>query len=122
MCGPMNMRFWLVLVMLAGHLMAQEAAPPTIHKQFDQAPRPLRTPPPEYPAELLSQRVSGAVLLRIIVDDRGAVRESEIIKSSDPAFVQPSLAAVRKWRFDPARKDGAAVWVSIQLPLSFSPE
>ena len=64
---------------------------------------------PDYPRELLRQRVQGVVEVLFLVDEAGRVEQASIITSPQPALSEVSLAAIRKWRFKPITKDGVAV-------------
>ncbi len=92
----------------------------TIHTKVDENPLPLKTPPPDYPVELRRQGISGLVAVVIVIDEDGKVIEAEVSKSSDPGFEESALAAVRKWRFKPAKVEGAAVKVRVTLPMKFN--
>ena len=41
-------------------------------------------------------------------------------KSTEPGFDDAALAAVKRWRFTPGQKDGAAVNAEIKVPIIFS--
>lgn len=94
---------------------------PVIHSAVDENPQPMRTPPPEYPRQLLAEQVAGMVVVEVVIDDHGRVDQAEIIKSTESAFNAPSIEAVKKWRFRPAKKDGQEVWMRLKLPLKFTP-
>jgi protein TonB len=71
--------------------------------------RPLSQPP--YPAELIRQNVEGAVIVEVYVQPDGRVGEARIVQSSGhEAFDTTTLnEAKRKWRLQPAMRDGTAV-------------
>lgn len=96
-------------------------AEPVIHTKVDENPQPLRTPPPEYPAELKQDNISGIVLLDVVVTDDGRVDSAEVVKSTAEAFNAPTLAAVKTWRFRPGKVEGRPVSVRLRLPVKFSP-
>ncbi len=85
-----------------------------------EPPVPVRTVKPEFPYEMQRAGISGVVTLTVEVDETGAVQNSAVEKSSNPEFERPALEAVRKWRFKPARRDGVAVKIKIQLPIRFN--
>ena len=85
-----------------------------------EPPVPVRMVPPEYPYELRRAGISGVVTLTVEIDETGAVQNCQVQKSTNQEFEQPALDAVRKWKFKPARRDGAAVKIKIQLPLRFT--
>lgn len=61
------------------------------------------------------------VELAVTVDIDGRVGPVEVLTSGGPAFDAAAVAAVRQWRFDPARQDGAPVAVKIRVPFAFPP-
>lgn len=94
----------------------------TIYTKVDENPVPVKTPPPRYPDSLKREGVSGVVAVTIVIDETGAVSSTAVAKSSHPDFEKPAMDAVAKWKFKPAKKDGAAVKVKVTLPLRFSVE
>lgn len=94
----------------------------TIYTKVDENPVPVKTPPPRYPDSLKREGVSGVVAVTIVIDEAGLVTSTSVSKSSHPDFERPALEAVAKWKFKPAKKDGAAVKVKVTLPLRFSVE
>ena len=84
-----------------------------------EPPVPVRTVAPEFPTEMRAQRVSGLVTVSVQIDESGNVVDSAVEKSSNPAFDPAAVAAVRKWKFKPAKKDGAAVAIRVSIPVKF---
>lgn len=116
-----RMRSLLLSFVIAAVAAACASAETVVHQQVDQAPQPVRTPPPEYPALLKTEKVSGMVLLDVVVNDQGTVDSAEVLNATNDAFIAPTVAAVKNWRFKPATKDGANVSVRIKLPVKFNP-
>ena len=104
---------WLV-VLLATPLAVLADGP-----AFDVKPVPLKTPPPEYPLSLKREGLDGVVAVKVMIDVTGAVSECSVSKSTDPRFDEAALAAVKKWKFKPAQKDGAPVAIKIIIPIHF---
>jgi TonB family protein len=76
---------------------------------------------PTYPPESIRAQEQGRVVLRVLVDAEGIPRSLEIARSSGYASLDKSaLAAVRKWRFIPAKSDGAPVEAWVDVPVNFS--
>lgn len=94
------------------------AEPPA--REFDEAPVPVKTVPPEYPDKLKRDGVSGVVSLMVTVTEDGKVTEASVAKSTHRDFEEPAIAAVKQWRFKPAKKDGKPVALTIRLPLQFA--
>jgi protein TonB len=81
---------------------------------------PLKMPAPEYPDELRAQQVHGIVVLVATIDENGAVEKVVVRKAADDKLAACAQAAVRKWRFKPAEKDGRAIRSRFVVPLKFS--
>lgn len=88
--------------------------------RVDRLPSVLRREPPKYPAELLAEGIAGTVVIRIVVDANGRVRDAFPAKSTRPEFELPALEAVRRWEFDPGLKSGRLVNTRMEIPISFS--
>ena len=89
----------------------------------DRMPTPVRQPKPRYPMSARRMGQSGQVLLRLFVDQEGAVREVSVVRA-EPAgvFDEAAVEAARKWHFSPAMSRGAAVGMWMTLPVRFSLE
>lgn len=88
--------------------------------KFDKPPAPTKTPPPSYPASM--KGVDGIVMVIVVIDEEGSVTSASVSKASDPAFEAPSIEALKKWKFKPAEKGGAAVKAKVTIPLRFKAE
>jgi periplasmic protein TonB len=112
---------WLIAFGLAGTLFCARADD-TVYTKVDENPVPVKTPPPRYPDSLKREGIAGVVAVVIVIDQKGAVAECTVAKSSHPEFERPALEAVRAWKFKPAKKDGNPVKVRVTLPLRFNVE
>jgi len=86
---------------------------------LDQKPRAVYQPAPAYPAALRSRKIDGVVTVIFVVDANGRVANAKVEKSTDPAFDKPALDAVRKWKFEPAMKEGRKVSAKMRAPIRF---
>lgn len=111
----------LLLIALAA-LPLTAAADDTIYTKVDVNPVPVKTPPPDYPENMKRQGVSGVVAVSIVIDEKGAVLNASVAKSSQSEFEAPALEAVKKWKFKPAQKDGAPVKMKVTIPIRFNLE
>lgn len=102
--------------------VALHAQDDEIHTKVDTPPVPVRTPPPKYPPDLRREGVSGACSVTIVIDVQGAVTQAEVAKATHDGFKQPSLDAIKQWKFKPAQKDGKTVKVRVTVPLVFNYE
>ncbi len=87
----------------------------------DQKPVPLVRASTEYPPEASSKRLEGMVVLRLWIDKNGIPKRHEVIQSSDPIFVESSIASAMKWEFSPAIVKGTpiGVWASVSFEYKF---
>lgn len=106
----------LVLGLAASYATAQDAE--GIHTKFDKNPTPTRTPPPDFPNDM--KGTSGLVAVVVIIDEKGAVTQASISKSSHPEFEAPSLQAIKNWKFKPAEVGGQPVKAKVTIPLHFN--
>ena len=86
-------------------------------------PLPLagQTPPPQYPPAALRSGVSGTVMVRVAVDASGMPTEVTLEKKSGSRDLdRAALEAVKKWRFQPAQRDGQPVAASLVIPIDFN--
>lgn len=85
-----------------------------------EPPVPVRTVPPVYPDEMRRDGVSGVVTVSILIDEKGNVTEPKVVKTTHEAFSQPAVDALSKWKFKPAKKEGAAVAMRVNIPIQFT--
>ena len=94
-----------------------DATPPARFAQIraDQSPRP------PYPPQALQRRLSGEVMLRVLVDVHGVPADVQLEHSSGSRLLdEAALRFVRaRWHFIPATQDGIAVEATALVPISF---
>ncbi|HEX5131469.1 MAG TPA: energy transducer TonB [Candidatus Krumholzibacteria bacterium] len=86
---------------------------------FDEPPTVDRMVEPDYPEYAKQNQIEGLVQLRVNVSAGGKVESARVMESTNPIFDEPALAAVRQWRFKPARKDGETVRSQVMVPVKF---
>lgn len=80
----------------------------------------LNNPAPQYPSIAKRLGEQGQVLLRVFVSADGLAKEVKIHTSSGSKILdQSALAAVRHWRFIPAKQGDSAVAAWVQVPIVF---
>lgn len=81
-----------------------------------------REPPFRYPSELYARRIQGNVTLRLFVDSVGTVvADSTRVEESSghPALDSAAVKGSQDLRFNPARRRGTALAVSLLYPVYF---
>lgn len=96
--------------------------PPAATANADHAiPRPLDTPAPRYPQEALRRGISGTVRVRVVVAADGSVDRLELAQASGNRYLdRAALEAVRRWRFQPATRNGQPVAAEVTVPIDFN--
>ena len=64
-------------------------------------------------------RVSGVVLIGLVVSSHGLPVNVHVVRSVDKDIDQSAMEAVRQWRFDPARKGDKPVAVRLTIEIRF---
>lgn len=64
--------------------------------------------------------INAKVTVDFMVDRDGSVRNPVIADSDNPAFDQPALEAILKWKFNPAEIDGVKTKVTVRQPIQFA--
>jgi periplasmic protein TonB len=85
-----------------------------------EPPVPVRTVAPKFPEEMRRSGSAGLVTVSCLIDEKGNVTEPKVVKASNEAFAAPALEALAKWKFKPAKKDGAAVAIRVNIPVQFT--
>lgn len=89
---------------------------------LDRAPRAKVQIPPDYPYAMKQTGTGGSVVVEFDVDITGQVVRAEAINYTDREFVEPAVRAVRKWRFEPGRRNGKTVRFRMTVPIEFGIE
>ena len=87
----------------------------------DTPPRISRIVKPSYPPLALKARIGGIVVLRVLVSEKGLVSQVDVLREGRAGLTEAAVTAVRRWTFEPARKDGVAVQTWISVPIPFEP-
>lgn len=125
MKSPRSLCCLVILTLAAFALPAfaqSVASVPDVVTKFDTPPRPVKTKPPQYPDNMRAQGMSGVVVVSMVIDEGGKVMACEVAKTSNEAFSNPALDAVRGWTFEPAKVGGKAVRAKVSVPLKFEVE
>ena len=107
-CAGMAAAF--LSVACARHALAQSPA---------IAPEVLERVDAVAPPETASLTKALAVVLTVLVDEGGTVRDAAIAEGGGPPFDSAALAAVKRWRFRPALMDGKPIASRIRVSFAF---
>jgi TonB family protein len=88
--------------------------------ELDRLPTPVFNPAPVYPADALTARREGRVILRAFVDQAGEVSVVKVWRSSGSEQLdQAAMAAVREWKFTPGQRMGQNAAGEVAVPVVF---
>ena len=73
------------------------------------APRPIKSPEPEYSKEAKERKIEGTVVLYLIVGADGFPRDIRIARSVGYGLDEEAIKTAKKWEFKPATIKGRAV-------------
>jgi protein TonB len=85
-----------------------------------EPPVPVRTVAPDFPSDLRTQGISGVVMVSVLIDVQGNPKDMKVARSSNVAFEEPAVEALKKWKFKPAEREGAIVPIRVMIPIRFS--
>lgn len=85
----------------------------------DVAPLVRKWTPPVYPVDALKAKIGGRVVTRVVVDEVGNVIAARVLNATDPKLGDAALAAVKLWKFAPARENSKPVYACLDVPLEF---
>lgn len=93
-----------------------EAAPAAMQLQYRLAPAPA------YPRRALQQRLTGTVLLQVLVGIDGRPLEVKVAQSSGHRELDEAARAqvLARWTFQPATRAGQAVQAMGMVPIEFA--
>ncbi len=84
--------------------------------------RPLyrENPPPDYPRVARHRGYQGTVILEVLVDATGRVRQVKTAETSGHAVLDRAAeAAVATWRFEPGRRGADPMQMWVKVPVRF---
>jgi protein TonB len=86
---------------------------------FDEPARLVQSAKLAYPEEAFAKGIQGTVVVELVVDEEGRVAHAEV-RESVPPLDTAALAAVRGWRFTPARLAGEPIVSTASAPVAFT--
>lgn len=98
-----------------------EVAPPEVLRVGSRIARPrqLHAPHPVYPELAQRAGVQGTVILEVQLDERGRVSEVTVLRGQRFGLTEAAVAAVSRWRYEPAHLGGRAVPVLMTVTINF---
>ncbi|HHM23643.1 MAG TPA: energy transducer TonB, partial [Bacteroidetes bacterium] len=73
----------------------------------------------KYPEKAFENKTEGTVIVKALIDKRGKVKATRIVKSLSPECDKAAVKALKKSRWRPALKNGKPVTASVSIPIVF---
>jgi TonB family protein len=85
------------------------------------SPVATQTADPGYPIELMRQNVKGTVTLYALIQSDGSVSDVKVLQSVDDRLDRYAAAALARWKFRPATRNGNPVALEAVVVIPFRP-
>ena len=80
----------------------------------------LSKPEPQYTEDARRNQITGTVVLKVVFASSGEVVQIRAVRTLPFGLTERAIAAARQIRFEPAKRDGQPVSVSMQLEYNFN--
>jgi protein TonB len=75
---------------------------------------------PAFPETARRARIQGAVILELIIDYQGSVRDIKVLRGLPEGLTESAIEAVKQWRYEPSTLDGQPIEVVFILTVRFN--
>ena len=106
------------LLFLAGLTLSAQS--PTLIQPGIIPPRVLKRAPPDYPVNASQLGHERSVVFELAISATGKVDSITPLHPAGFGFDEAAIAALRKWRFAPATKDGQPIAVQTTIEVGFA--
>ena len=83
-------------------------------------PHATYSPEPVYPEKARKKKEKGTILLALVVGTDGLAHDVKIDRGLNSDLDGAAVDTVKRWKFDPASKDGKPVAAAIKVEVSFN--
>lgn len=84
-----------------------------------EAKQCIRCPPPRYPEVARTNAIAGAVVMRVIISQTGAITHLQLLSAPDAALAEAAMNTVATWRYKPTTLNGLPTEVETEITLNF---
>lgn len=101
----------------------QDVRLPTVPTDLVIPPKAVSHPPAVYSDEARQRGIEGTVVVQASFDADGNITVLSVVKGLGYGLDEAALAALKAWRFSPARRDGLPVSAiaEVEVPFRLSP-
>lgn len=83
-------------------------------------PRATYTPEPEFSSQARHAKYQGTVVLGIVIDKAGRISRIRLERALGMGLDDNAMEGVKRWRFNPATRNGEPVAVAMSIEVSFN--
>ncbi len=122
----MKIKFILLFFMIsllainAQETKKEEIPDPKQFVKVDKEPSVIQQIKPVFPVEAAKKRLTGTVVIRVLVNKEGRPQKTQIVMSSNKIFEQPAVDAVMKTLFTPAMQNKKPIMCWVNIPYKFN--
>ena len=84
-----------------------------------QRGHPLSAPDPQYFDSARRAKITGQVIFAVAINSTGVVDAVRVVNPLEPGLDQNAVAAIKKWQFTPATKDGKPVPIQMEVEVGY---
>lgn len=96
---------------------------PKEYVDLKKHPEPLTQIKPVYTETLKLAGIQGKVFIETLIDEKGNVAETKVLKTDNDGLCKPAIDAIKKTKFSPAiSKEGKKVKSWVVIPIAFKLE
>lgn len=118
--GPLDFALGAPASLASGEAEAEREGAVREAHEVQDPPRVRQRRLPRFPAAAEADGTEGYVVLRILIDRSGQVAAARVVSAEPPGvFEEAAMAAIRAWRFSPAKDGGRPVPVWARQTLRF---
>lgn len=89
-------------------------------QQKDRKARLIYRIEPAYTEDARANKIEGTVMLSVSIDPQGQVQDVQVTKPLYPSLDESAVQTMRKWRFEPAIKDGQPTSKRVSVEMIFN--
>ncbi len=106
----------IILATRASELLRLLAGLPVVSASGITRPVTMGGPKPNYSEKARSNKVSGTVVMRVLVGADGAVKQVEVIRGLPDGLTEEAVKSMQQTRFKPATKNGQPIefWITTE--------
>ena len=91
-----------------------------VGKDGTLVPRATYTPEPEFSEQARHAKYQGTVVLNIVIDKAGKISRIRLERALGMGLDENAMEGVKRWRFNPATRNGQPVAVEMNIEVSFN--